>query len=133
LCGVGDAGCVRNSLADDAGSSREVVPRIGQVHRAAEPFADTVTPLINLRHQSAGGRSQYQWVTMAAVAWHHRIVFAARGQSPHNAGFGPVAQVRVAANHAGMLDEGALDALFKLADAQHLFVHPGQPVFGKLA
>ena len=34
----------------------------------------------------------------------------------------------MAADHAGMLDERALDALLELADAQHLLVHPDEPV-----
>ena len=50
----------------------------------------------------------------------------------HRAGdrrLGAIGEVRMAADHAGMLREGTLDAFLELADAQHLGVNP-DPFFG---
>ena len=45
---------------------------------------------------------------------------------------GIVGQVRVAADHAGVVLEGPLHALLELADPEHLGVHPGQPLAGEI-
>src|ERR1700752_2696777 len=51
LRGERGAGCMRDARADDPRSARKIVRRIGQMHRSAEAFADSVLAAVHLRHQ----------------------------------------------------------------------------------
>ena len=65
---------------------------------------------------------------MAAVGREELVVGAERGDRPDDRRLGAVGEMRVTADHAGMLQEGALDPLLELPDPQHLVVHPDEPV-----
>jgi hypothetical protein len=65
---------------------------------------------------------------VAAVGREELILGAERGDRADDRRLGAVREMRVPADHARMLNEGALDPLLELTDAQHLLVHPDEPV-----
>ena len=65
---------------------------------------------------------------MAAVGREELVVRPEGGDRTDDRRLGAVGQVRVPANHAGVLDERPLHPFLELADAEHLLVHPDEPV-----
>ena len=105
---------------------------VGEVHGTAEAVAQTVFAPVNFSHDVAHRRAQNNWITMAAIARHHQIFRIARRKRAHDAGFGPVAEMRMSADDSRVLDEGPFDCLFELPDSYHLRVDPDEPVFSEL-
>jgi len=60
---------------------------------------------------------------MTSISTHRKIVVMAGCQSSHDCRFSAICEMGVPANCSGVLDESPLDAVFKLADANHLGVH----------
>ena len=67
-------------------------------------------------------------IAVAAVGREELVVGPERGDRADDRRLGAVGEMRVTADHARVLEEGALDALLELADPQHLRVDPDEPV-----
>ena len=129
LGGPGRAGRVRDPLADDPGGPEEAALRVDQVHRAAVAAAEPVLAAVDLGHHRLRVGAERDRVAVTAVRRQHLVVGVQRRQRADDRRLGPVGEVRVAADHAGVLLERALHPLLELADAQHLREHPDKPVF----
>src|SRR5579864_5429977 len=106
--------------------------RISEMHRAAEAFAQAISPAINLSHHFSNRRAEHDRIAVAAVARHCQVLFATGSERADNRGFRAVSKMRVSANHAGMLDECSFHSFFKLANPHHLRVDPDEPVFSEV-
>jgi hypothetical protein len=65
---------------------------------------------------------------VATVRREELVVGAERRDRADDRGLRSVGEMRVAADDARVLLERVLDALLELPDAQHLLVHPDEPV-----
>ena len=132
LRGPRGAGGLGDALADDPRRAQEAALGIGQVHRAAVAAAQPVPAAVDLGHDRLRVGAEHDRVAVAAVGGHQLVVGLERRQRADDRGLGAVGQVRVAADHAGVLLERPLDALLELPDPQHLGEHPDQPVVVEL-
>ena len=132
LGGEGDAGGVRDALADDSARAQEAASRVAQVHRAAVASAQAVLAAVDLGHHRLGVGAQGDRVAVAAVGRQQLVAVLERRQRPDDGGLGAVGEMGVAPDHAGVLLERPLDALLEVPDAQHLGEHPDQPFVAQL-
>jgi hypothetical protein len=65
---------------------------------------------------------------VAAIRRRQLVVRAEGGERADDRRLGAVREVRVTADHPGVLLERALDALLELADPDHLRVDPREPL-----
>ena len=128
LGGPGRAGRVRDPLADDPRCPEEAAGGVDEVHRAAVAAAEPVLAAVDLGHHRLRVGAERDRVAVTAVRRQHLVVGVQRRQRADDRRLGPVGEVRVAADHARVLLEGALHPLLELADAQHLREHPDEPV-----
>ena len=101
---------------------------VGEMHRPAETLADTIRATVDLGHQRLRIAAQDDRVAVTTISGQGRIAAAEVAERAHDRRLGAVGQVRVAADHAGVFGESALDALFESADAQHLGEDPDLPL-----
>ena len=113
---------------DDARGAEEAVGDVGQVHRAADALAEPVPAAVDLGHHRLRVGAARDRVAVAAVGREELVVRPERRDRADDRRLGAVGEVRVAADHARVLEERALDALLELADPQHLRVDPDEPV-----
>ena len=107
---------------------RKPLDDVGEVHRAADALAEAVLAAVDLGHHRLRVGAARQRIAVAAVGREELVVGAERGHRPDDRRLGAVREMRVTADHTRMLDEGALDPLLELPDAEHLLVHPDEPV-----
>ena len=101
---------------------------VGEVHRAADALAEPVLAPVDLGHHRLGVRAARERIAVAAVGREELVVGTERRDRADDRRLGAVGEMRVAADHARMLEERALDPLLELPDAQHLLVDPDEPV-----
>ena len=118
---------MRNAGANDAGCAEKTALHIGQMHGTAASFAEPVHSSEDLRHHRLRIAAEYQRVAVATVSGQGRVAFLEMTERTDDGGFRTIGQMRMAADDAGMLGKGALDAFLKSADAQHLGVYPDLP------
>ena len=118
---------MRDALADDARGPEEAALDVRQVHRAAVALADPRLAAVDLRHHRLRVGAERDRVAVAAVRRRELVVGPQRGERADDGRLGAVGEMRVAADHAGVLLERALHPLLELADAHHLREHPDQP------
>ena len=111
------AGCPAATIPD---VPRKPFDDVGEVHRAADALAEAVLAAVDLGHHRLRVGAARDRVAVAAVGREELVVGAERRDRPDDRRLGAVGEMRVAADHAGVLDERALHALLELADAQHL-------------
>src|SRR5271165_4841208 len=97
------------------------------MHGSAETLAQAVRASVDFGHHGLGVAAEHHWIPMAAIGGERGITGAEVAQRTDDRRLGAVGEMRMAANHAGMVGEGALHALFEFADAQHLSVDPYLP------
>ena len=124
----GGAGGLGDALPDDPRGAEEAALGVGEVHRAAESLAQPGRATVDLGHHRLRRRAEDDRVAVTAVGRQDLVAGAQRGERADDRGLRAVGEVRVAADDAWVLLEGALDALLELADAQHLREHPQQAV-----
>ncbi len=123
----GSARRVRNARAHDTRGAEETALDVGEMHRAAEALAQAVHATVNLGHHGLRIAAENERISVAAIGGERRITGAEVAQRADDGRLGAIGEVRMTADHAGMLGERALHALFELADAQHLCVDPDLP------
>src|SRR5579859_1158953 len=94
------------------------------MHRSPETLAQAVHATVNLSHDRLRVAAENQWISVAAIGGQRRVATAEVAQRADDRRLGAVGEVRMTPDHPGMLGEGALHALFELADTQHLSVDP---------
>src|SRR5262245_50799977 len=115
---------MRNTRADDARSAEEAALHIGEVHGPAEPFAQPVRATVAFGHHRFGVAAESDGIAVTAVGGEGCIAAAEVRKGADDRGFGTIRQVSVPADDARVFGEGTLDALFELADTQHLGEDP---------
>ena len=124
----GSARRVGNTGAHDTRGAEETALDVGEMHRAAEALAEAVHATVNLGHHGVRIAAENERISVAAIGGKRRITSAEVAQRADDGRLDAIGEVRMAADHTGMLGERALHALFELADAQHLSVDPDLPV-----
>ena len=123
----GRARGVRYARADDARSAEETMLDVGQVHRTAQALAQPVGAAVDLGHHGLRVAAEHQRIAVAAIGGERRVTVAKVTERADDGCFRAIGQMRMAADHAGVFGEGALDALFELTHAQHLGEDPDLP------
>ncbi len=116
-----------NARAHDARGAEETALDVGEMHRPAEALAQAVRAAVDLGHHGLRIAAENQRISVAAIGGERRITAAEVAERADDGRLGAIGEMRMAADHAGMLGEGALHALFELADAQHLSEDPDLP------
>ena len=122
----GDAGGMRDALADDSRGPEEAALDVREVHRPAIALADPGLAPVDLRHQRLHVGAERDRVAVAAVGRRELVVRPQRGERADDGRLGAVRKMRVAADHARVVLERALHPLLELADANHLREHPDE-------
>ena len=128
LRGPGRTRRMRNPRGDDPRGAEEAVGDVGQVHRAPDALAQAVPAPVYLGHDRLGVGPARDGIAVAAIGRQELVVGPERRDRPHDRRLGAVGEVRVAADHARVIEERALHALLELPDAQHLLVDPDEPI-----
>jgi hypothetical protein len=112
--------------ADDPRRSEEAVRDVRQVHRAPEPLAEAIPAPVDLGHHRLRVGAASDRVPVAAVRGEELVVRPEGRDRADDRRLGPVREMRVPADHAGVVLERPLDPFLELANPGHLAVDPDE-------